>query len=242
LKRSNILQSTEEDDSLDEMTSAAGIGYVSSSDQLVRDIVRGLYEGRFVAGQRLVEPDLVTRYKIGRSTVREAIKRLTAEGIVTVLPFRGAQIRQLTREEARNILLILELLVGLAARMAAEKIQSGDARDHFARTYRDLISLDTRKGDFEFVLARNRFYRAMVSIGGNTDLQRLFSGLQVHLVRSVLKRPNAWRLDSYRHLGKAILAGDAEQAEHLARAYGRRLTEELEALPSEQFAPSPPSA
>ena len=49
----------------------------------MRDVVRGLYEGRYVAGQRLAEPDLMRSYGVARSTVREAIKRLVAEGVLS---------------------------------------------------------------------------------------------------------------------------------------------------------------
>src|SRR5260370_12580628 len=87
---------------------------VSASDRIVSDVVRGLYDGRYAPGQRLVEPDLMQKYGVSRSTVREAINRLSAVGVAASHPFRGAQIRQLSRREARDILLILELMVGLA--------------------------------------------------------------------------------------------------------------------------------
>ena len=61
----------------------------SSSDLIVRDVVRGLYEGRYVAGQRLAEPDLMRSYGVARSTVREAIKRLVAEGVLEFAPVPG---------------------------------------------------------------------------------------------------------------------------------------------------------
>ena len=108
---------------------------LSSSDALARDIVRGLYEGRFSAGQRLVEPDVMARYAVSRSTVREAIKKLTAQGIAESHLNRGARIRELTRTDAENILLIIEQLIGLAARQAAVPLEAlplgpavGDAR------------------------------------------------------------------------------------------------------------------
>ena len=48
----------------------------SAAENIVRDILKGLYEGRYVSGQRLAEPDLIARYGVSRSTVREAIKPL----------------------------------------------------------------------------------------------------------------------------------------------------------------------
>jgi DNA-binding GntR family transcriptional regulator len=68
---------------------------LSSSKQIVRDVVRGLYESRYVARQRLAEPDLMRGYSVSRGSVREAIHPLAAEGVVAVHQYRGAYIRQL---------------------------------------------------------------------------------------------------------------------------------------------------
>ncbi|MEY8838784.1 GntR family transcriptional regulator, partial [Cribrihabitans sp. XS_ASV171] len=75
----------------------------SASRFIVRDVVRGLYEGRYVAGQRMAEPDLMAHYDVSRSTVREALKELSSDGIVELAAFRGAQIRKLTRAQAANL-------------------------------------------------------------------------------------------------------------------------------------------
>ncbi|MCB1405128.1 MAG: GntR family transcriptional regulator, partial [Rhodobacteraceae bacterium] len=83
----------------------------SGPEGLVRDILQGLAEGRFVPGQRLAEPDLMARYGLGRSTVREALGRLAASGIVVQMPHRGAQIRLLTRRAARDVLRVTEPLL-----------------------------------------------------------------------------------------------------------------------------------
>ena len=85
---------------------------VSSSDQIFREIVQGLYDGRYATGQRLVESDLTREFGTSRGTVREALKRLAAEGIVTLNLHRGAQIRRLARVEVRDMLALLEVLIG----------------------------------------------------------------------------------------------------------------------------------
>lgn len=216
---------------------------VSSSDQIVRDVVRGLYEGRYAAGQRLVEPDLMRRYDVGRSTAREAIKRLAAEGIAVVHAFRGAQIRQLSRVDARNVLLVMELMVGLAARQAAENISRAGTGERFKESLDALLAFEQAGDSYELVRARNRFYRTMTRIGGNREVARLLPSIQVHLVRAQLRLPPEQRFADYRAIAEAVLAGDAARAEEAARAHIRRTAETLALLPDSAFAPEePPSA
>lgn len=210
--------------------------WTSSSDHLVRDVIRGLYDGRYAAGQRLAEPDLMRRYEVGRSTVREAIQRLAAEGVVSTHPFKGAQIRQLSRTEARNVLLILELLVGLAARQAAGSIDKPGCRDRFVEAFERLLGFEKDGDSYELVRARNHFYRTMTHIGGNDELERLLSGMQVHLVRAHSRLPRRRRFADYRAMAETILAGEADRAEKAARGHIRRVAAALDELPDAVFA------
>jgi len=215
---------------------------VSSSDRLVREIVRGLYEGSFVAGQRLVETDLMRRFSIGRSSVREGLKRLAAEGIVTVHPFRGAQIRHLTRKEAGDILVIMEMTVGLAARLAAAHIGTAGAADQFRDAYDQLSRYSREQDSFDLVRARNRFYRAMTRVGDNGELERLLFGFQIHLVRPLLRQPHEERFEDYRRIAEAVLSGDGAAAEAAGRAHIRNITVMMANVPDEAFAIAPEEA
>ena len=86
---------------------------LGSAEMVIRAITEGLYSGRYAPGQRLVEADLTREYGISRGSVREALSRLAADGIVTLNRHRGAQIRSLTRKEALDVLNLLEILVGI---------------------------------------------------------------------------------------------------------------------------------
>ena len=210
---------------------------LSSSDQIVRDIVRGLYGGRFAAGQRLVEPDLVRLYGVSRGTVREAIKRLAAEGVVTQTAFRGAHIRHLSRTEARDILELLEVTIGLAARLAAERIGTPGLRAQIRQSYDRLEKFSDGGDAFDLVRARNRFYRAITQAGGNRELARLLPTFQVHLIRANLTISSRLRFGDYQAIVDAILAGNGSRAETVARRHVRRSLEVLADAPASMFAP-----
>lgn len=204
---------------------------LSAADHLARDIVRGLYEGQFSAGQRLVEPDLMSRYGVSRSTVREAIQKLTAQGIAETHLNRGARIRQLSLKQAENILRILEQLMSLAARQAAENIDAPGHRETLEQALAPFQAPFEETGGapdrFEFARIRNRFNRTMARIGGNDDLAALLSNVNAHMFGHRMETRAEERRKAYCQIGAAILAGDPDTAEARARAYVQRSQELL---------------
>ncbi|MCC6002108.1 MAG: GntR family transcriptional regulator [Pararhodobacter sp.] len=216
------------------MTMAMNRPASSSPDGLVRDILHGLSDGRYVPGQRLVEPDLMQAYHVGRSTVREALGRLAAGGVVEQMPHRGARIRRLDRRAARDLLRVTEALLGLAAREAGEAVAAGADPARFDSAARVLA---TAEPDTE-ARARARYYRELVALGGNGELQRLLPALQIHLIRAQLRPLRHEEAASAERAGlvQAILAGQGAEAEARARAHVARLTAALPALPDTAFA------
>lgn len=204
---------------------------VSGPETLVRDLLQGLAEGRFAPGQRLTEPDLMARYGVGRSTVREALGRLAAAGLVDLAPHRGGRIRWLSRRAAADVLRVAQALLALLARQAAEAVAAGADPAPLvqaAAAYGAATSERPR--------ARARYYRAMTQLAGNTELDRLLPLLQVHLVRAQLRdrRPPGRRAA----LVAAIAAADPATAEAEARAHVGALLEALGGLPDALFAPT----
>ena len=87
---------------------------------------RGIVEGRFVPGQRLVEQRLAEGFGVSRTPVREALLRLEAEGLVSVERNRGAQVRALTEEEVGDLYDVRARLEAYAAELAAERADEHD--------------------------------------------------------------------------------------------------------------------
>lgn len=215
-------------------------GKVSTADQIVTQIVRGLYEGQYVAGQKLVEADLTQRFGVGRSTVREAFKRLEAEGLIAVSLHKGASIRSLSRDDVRDILEVVENLTGLSARLAAERIsRAGDKKmlRHVMGTLKTLAAEDS----FEFSRLRGRFYLLLAQIAGNRELVRLLPMVQVHLVRAQFRTTygidaRKQLIDDYERVVEAIVANDVVQAERAMRQHIRNTARTIQRLPDRYFA------
>lgn len=195
----------------------------SPRDVVFRDIIRGLYEGRFAPGQRLVEGDLTALYGVSRGPVREALSRLAAEGIVDLRPQRGAVVRRLSRAEAIDIMRVVGSLMGLAARLAAQRIDASGMAARLEALLAELESFDPSNPTPDYAAARDRFYGALIELAGNAELRRRMPAVQVHLVR-VQFRTHMSHADMTRHadyhaIVAAVTAGDGDEAEAAARRH-----------------------
>lgn len=212
----------------------------SSPNIIVREVLRGLYRGRFVPGQKLIEADLTRDFGVSRGSVREALNRLAAEGVVTLTLHRGAYIRSLTRAEVVELLSVMEVIVGLAARNAAERISLPGNKALLDEAYKHLASFKQVSDFLAYIRARNAYYRALITIGGNRELERVFNGMHVHLVRIQFQGHQPSRPDSrakdYDKMTAAIRAGMPDRAETIARQHIRQVAEGISSLPPEAFA------
>ena len=210
---------------------------ISSPDLVAREIVRGLYQRRYVPGQRLIEADLTREFKVSRGSVREALRRLAGEGIVTLNLHQGAYIRRLTEQAVKDVLRVHEVLTALSAREATEKIDEGNNRALLSEAFEGLCDAENRDY-FEIVRARNRFFRTIVAISGNDELARVIQSTSTHFVYipfSLLPAEVQFHLEDCSNLIEAIFSHDAAEAERLGGQPSRRLMAAMRKLPSETF-------
>lgn len=196
----------------------------STPERVADAITKAILKRRVKVGQRLVEADLMRELGVGRSTVREALRLLSAHGVVELAPHRGAVVRALSREDASELLGVIEVLCGLAARLAAQRLDHGAQRRRFEAAARALVE---PRGDAELTRlpdARAAYYRAMFEVAGNPELDRALPQPRVHLFRTqfydYLTRADLRAMVAeYRGITEAILAGDAALAEKRMRRH-----------------------
>lgn len=214
---------------------------LSSPELVVEAIVSGVYSGRMVPGQRLVEADLTRNLGVSRGPVREALKRLAAEGLVTLNRHRGAYIRALSRSEVHDTLIVLEVLVGLVSRLAARNIDKGRNRalltDQFAR----LVAVRENSDFMALLKERRDFYDVLIRIAENAEVTRLMPLMQIHLLRlqfqSYLTHEHREKqFMDYQAITEAVLAGNGNRADRVTQIHIRRTRILLTRLPQEAFA------
>ncbi|RKF21765.1 GntR family transcriptional regulator [Altericroceibacterium spongiae] len=205
---------------------------LSPRDRVISDVVRGLYNGRFEPGQRLVESQLTQDYGISRGPVREALNRLAAMGLVDLMPKRGAQIRIMSLDEAIDSLIVVQGLVGIAAKLAAERHKNAGGAQRLQAAVTDIMQFDTTSSTAGYAIARDSFYGALIALAANDALSSALSRIHIHLIRvefrSILRSVDQRRHSDYVKIAEAVAAGDARRAERAARTHIGRSIAALE--------------
>lgn len=195
-------------------------------DVVFRTIRQGIISGRFAPGQRLVIRDLAEEIPYSRSTFREALRRLAAERLVSLIPNRGAAVQRLSPREMTDLFEIRELLEGQAARRAAERIGESDHRKRFMAMWQKV-----RRGDpsdrAAFIEHNQLFHGTIVELSGNSRLPEMLDQLQIPILMfqwRTLMTPQDIALSEEEHktIAKAILEGRPDQAEAAMRRHVRR--------------------
>lgn len=213
----------------------------SQPDQVVDAIKRGILLGRYVPGQRLVEADMTRDHKVSRGPVREALKRLAAEGIIELNRHRGAYIRLLSRRECIELLYVLQAVVGMAVRLASQRTKKADARATLKAAY-DRLGAHGPVGDRVLQsIDRSGFYDAIFEIAGNRELARVHPAVPTQILRmqvypylSVEDRKQQFA--DYKLLHDAMRAGKGLDAYRIVSSHIRRSRMQIRKLPDEAFA------
>jgi DNA-binding GntR family transcriptional regulator len=213
---------------------------MTAPDRVVDAIIRSIRAGSYVPGQRLIEADLTRNYQVSRGPVREALKRLAAEGVLTRTQNRGTYVRALSRVEVRDSLIVLETLVGLMASLAAKQIKEDSNASRMRDAYKRLLAFKDDGGTAAFLDERRSFYDTIVEIGGNHELKRILPLMQIHLLRMqfqsyITPRDREQQFKEYQAIAESILFANAKRAEKTAALHIRRTRLSLIKLPDEAF-------
>lgn len=193
----------------------------SASDTVFHGIVSGLETQRFVPGQRLVEADLAAQFDVGRNSVREALQRLAADGVIEIVRHRGAVVRSLSPRETLDVLDVAERMTGLLARTAARAVAGGNSAELLTRALARLEQAHKSIDPDDFAQARRHFYRVLLELGGSQELRRLFRVIHMPIVHAQhrLGSLQALRLRDYRLMGEAVIQGNEAAADKAGMAH-----------------------
>jgi DNA-binding GntR family transcriptional regulator len=192
--------------------------YATLPSQIAVRIGRAIVDGEFQPGQKLREVDLAQAFGVSRASVREALRLVESEGLVTILPQRGAQVTTLTADEVADIFEIRANLMGLACQRLAA------AAPEFSRRLEELLKdLRTSRDDGDaYARASLAISEFCVRNAGSKRLADLVLsfGRQTARYTKLSLATAERRRQSYvlwRDLVEALVAGKAATAERLAR-------------------------
>jgi DNA-binding GntR family transcriptional regulator len=179
-----------------------------------------IISGHFKPGARLVERELCGLIGVGRTSVREALRQLEAEGLVTTVPHRGPTVSRITADQAEQLYAVRGLLEGYAGRRFAER-DHALLKDELKALGLAMTALEkaAKNGDHTALInAKTAFYTALMDGGGNIIVKQTLTTLhnRITLLRlTSMTQPGRLQqsVKEVRAIHDAILNHDGAQAE-----------------------------
>ena len=178
-----------------------------NSIRIFKEIEGDILSGRFKPRERLVEMDLISRFGVSRTVIREALKSLEARGLVRATPYRGVVVADLTTEEIEEIYFVRTELEKIAAKLVIEHITSKEIQE-LKRLSRE-VARHLREKTHQMIEKDSEFHRMIFKTCHNSYLYEVIDYLRTkaHIVRF-----NAWSLprrieqsiDEHREMIQAI--------------------------------------
>jgi DNA-binding GntR family transcriptional regulator len=181
--------------------------------ETVRDTIRSrIFDGRYGPGTRLVERDLAAEFNVSRLPVREALRMLRQEGLVSDRGARGAEVSSLDEKDVEDLFAVRHSLEVLACRLAAIRATPEDLAE--LAGYLDHADQCLARGQLvEAHRANSEFHEAITRIADNGFLRAALEPLQGRMNWIFGYANDVPELISeHRELLQAIASGDPEHA------------------------------
>jgi DNA-binding GntR family transcriptional regulator len=146
----------------------------------LRDLI---VEGALAGGSRVPERLLCERFGVSRTPLREALKVLAAEGLIELLPNRGARVVPLTPEDIAQSLKVIGALEALAGELACARITDAEIAEIRA-LHLEMLAHHARRDRPAYFKANQAIHQAIVAASGNAVLAQTYAGLSGRIRRA----------------------------------------------------------
>ncbi|MFB9791833.1 GntR family transcriptional regulator [Shinella granuli] len=193
-------------------------------DTLVGRLRDMIIEGHLSPGTRLNEGQLGQMLGVSRTPLREAIKYLASEGLVELVPSRGAVVKRFGAKDVKDMLSVLATLEELAGRLACASARDEEIAE--IRALHDRMVRHYKAGDrLEYYKLNQAIHTRIVAISGNAALAEVHGMLQTRLKRIRFvghEGPEKWAAAVGEH-EEMVAALEARDADRLSEVLGRHL-------------------
>lgn len=214
---------------------APKLNHATLAQQVYEHLRERMLRNAYAPDAPLPEESLAAEFEVSRVPVREALRRLAAEGLVTLTPRQGAVVASLSPKQFLDAYRVREALETLAIRLATPRITPTDLRE--LDRLQDEMRRHTATGDVDaFFAANSAFHHLLVDRADNADLSAIYAGLLDRLRRYRtpsldLRGGLARSIDEHEAILDAVRAGDGEEAARLLAEHievPQRVLEEAE--------------
>ena len=207
--------------------------------RVFQSIREDILSGRYEQNTELKEAAIGAELGVSRTPVREALRQLELEGLVTIIPNRGAYVNMITAKDVQDIYVIRSMLEGLCARWAAQSI-TAEQLDSMEETL-CLSEYHTSKKNYEKLYELDSlFHEQLYEAGGSRILNHILSDFHdyVKMVRKVTISASGRSVTSteeHRAIFEAIKEKDPDKAEALAKEHVKHTIESIQAYGLEKI-------
>jgi DNA-binding GntR family transcriptional regulator len=195
----------------------------------LRDIVfetlrEAILEGKLTPGERVMEVQLAEQLGVSRTPVREAIRKLELEGLLVMVPRKGAYVADVSLKDVIDVLEVRASLEGLAASLGAERRESVDIELLEEKT-RELVRCVEQKDTDGMIKSDADFHDILLKASKNDKLTAIVEGLrdQVHRFRVIYfteYEENAKRLiEEHEEILDSLRGKDMAKAQESAESH-----------------------
>ncbi len=194
----------------------------------LRDVVfntlrKAILTGELKPGERLMEIHLANRLGVSRTPIREAIRKLELEGLVTMIPRRGAEVAQITEKSLKDVLEVRRALDALCAELACERITE-EGKEQLADACLEFEKATKTKEATVIAMADVALHDIIVAATGNQRLVQLVNNLAEQMYRyrfEYIKDESQHEklIEEHRMIYESIMRKDSAAAAEAARIH-----------------------
>lgn len=206
------------------MTNSAVKNESTVVDYAIYELREAMRTGRLAPGQRLIVADITAMLGVSAGPVREAIRRLTGEGLIEIVPHRGASVRQITLRDIEEIFELRGVVEGLAARLAAERPCDKDCLVELAQLMEDMGTFVANDDAEGYLRINTAFHDLIYRMSGNDRLRTLATQLilpvyQVRLPQRMDRSAMAISYRDHKKIAAALMKKNGDAAEAAMRSH-----------------------
>ena len=156
--------------------------YLPLRDVVFKTLRQAILKGELEPGERLMEIQLAERLGVSRTPIREAIRKLELEGLVLMIPRRGAEVAKISEKNLRDVLEVRRSLEELAIDLACQRIQEEEL-ETLREAQKEFAAAIAAGDAMEIAQTDEKFHEIIYSSTGNQKLMQILSNLREQMYR-----------------------------------------------------------
>jgi DNA-binding GntR family transcriptional regulator len=192
-------------------------------EEIANNLREMIMSGELREGDKIKENVLCDMMGISKTPLREALRVLSAEGLIRLVPNRGSYVTTPTFEEIKEMFDVMRVLEGVCARAAVEKMRDRDL-SKLEKLHQKLEKNFRRKDQKEYIHQNNLYHAFVQELAGNKTLNQIVNGLRQKILLyrfQSLNLPGRFEqsIQEHRSLLAAFRDKDPKKAEMLMKSH-----------------------